>query len=338
MQNKRTLIIGSIVAAVLILAVIAGQSGLFTGRFMLFDRSRIRRTLTESPKMALPRYLFPTEERCKELKKWYDQGVLTQNLGGDISEARYCSRTYSFLWSGIPARNRCRSFRSWLDAGVLTKNLQGGVFNPEFQACKKYYPYDTDRTLTPDRCKQIFEWQRQGVLTQNLGGGDIQEAVDCRKHYSPDPTVTRSVDSPVGFITENLQDVFKFDVTAPALTDIRVSGITLICADTGAANAELDDNVMEVWVDGNKLLDTPENSQSCRWPRRKLSVWVPISAGNQKTFLVKYDTSADKNEWQAGESLSFNIFQNGFEWWSALTGTSTNINGYPINGHALEYQ
>lgn len=48
-------------------------------------------------------YTMPTEARCRELRLWYSQGVLTQTLGGNLSEPVACNKYYPALWGGSNA-------------------------------------------------------------------------------------------------------------------------------------------------------------------------------------------------------------------------------------------
>lgn len=84
----------------------------------------------------------PTQDRCRMLQSWWQQGVLTPNLPGqgkylhNYNEVKLCQ--VAPLNLPFVSENECKQYKMWVDQGTLSENLKGET--SRWGACQFYYP------------------------------------------------------------------------------------------------------------------------------------------------------------------------------------------------------
>lgn len=163
-------------------------------------------------------------------------------------------------------------------------------------------------------------------------------------------------------VLESMQDIAIFDVTASGTRNLFISRVDLLCTGGGSTNTELNDNALEIKVDGSVVASSTtqaENAAGCDSgtaangrPYGFISP-VEIPAGTTKSFLVRFDTSATAGQWSTGETLLMRIngtegrSGGGMQWYytsaaasqpatiPTLASPATVLDNYPVDGPTL---
>lgn len=154
------------------------------------------------------------------------------------------------------------------------------------------------------------------------------------------PFLTQSPSLATNAILQATQDIALFDVSVPQnSSDIELLNLTLQCVGNGADNVGLVDNYLEIKEAGSLVAFSLEGAGDCQ---KGITVKFPpnigVIKGTTKSFLIRFDTSANTGQWAVNETLQFIVPQNGLKWNFVNTRPKTNIsNSYPVGGPVFTF-